>query len=163
MGNFSKYLEIMSEAKSEKKNNLKDRLDDAIRKYHDKFNKFLEASRIGSDNKVAIFNDSNRKIWEGHIYAAIDYIEGLVKNVKANEKSVNESDETLKPNLKSDMFERGYDCAAVQFTYIPDFKNRQEKIDFEAGLKAGYAVDKAKKPINETQEDTLKEFGNRAK
>jgi hypothetical protein len=41
------------------------------------------------------------------------------------------------PNKNSDMYERGYQCAQ-KFTYIPDFKTPQEKIDFEAGLKEGY-------------------------
>lgn len=40
-------------------------------------------------------------------------------------------------NKNSDMYEKGKQCA-ISFTYIPDFKNDQEKIDFEAGLKQGY-------------------------
>jgi hypothetical protein len=39
--------------------------------------------------------------------------------------------------MKSDMYQRGYDCA-IQFTYIPDFKNAKEKADFENGLRDGY-------------------------
>ena len=46
--------------------------------------------------------------------------------------------ESLKPNKKSDMYQKGYDNAAISFAYIPDFRNVQEKIDFEAGLKDGY-------------------------
>jgi hypothetical protein len=42
------------------------------------------------------------------------------------------------PNKKSYMYQQGYDNAAICFAYIPDFKNTQEKIDFETGLKDGY-------------------------
>ena len=37
-----------------------------------------------------------------------------------------------------DMYERGY-ANAIQFAYIPDFKNDFDKKDFEQGLKDGYA------------------------
>lgn len=50
------------------------------------------------------------------------------------------------------MYQRGYDNAAISFSYIPDFKNSHEKADFEAGLKDGYAhVDKRKYMINNTK------------
>ena len=43
-----------------------------------------------------------------------------------------------KVNKYSAMYQHGYNNAAVAFSYIPDFKTPQEKIDFEAGLKEGY-------------------------
>jgi len=39
----------------------------------------------------------------------------------------------------SEMYQRGYDNAAISFAYIPDFKNQKEKADFERGLKDGYS------------------------
>jgi hypothetical protein len=39
----------------------------------------------------------------------------------------------------SEMYQRGYDNAAVRFAYIPDFKTPEEKKDFELGMKDGYA------------------------
>ena len=44
----------------------------------------------------------------------------------------------MQPNKKSDMYIRGYSNAAISFDYIPDFSNKQEKMDFEEGLKDGY-------------------------
>ena len=38
----------------------------------------------------------------------------------------------------SEMYQRGFDNASTAFSYIPDFKTKQEKLDFENGLKAGY-------------------------
>ncbi len=38
------------------------------------------------------------------------------------------------------MYQAGYDCAAMVFSYLPDFKTPQEKLDFEAGLKEGYRI-----------------------
>ena len=38
----------------------------------------------------------------------------------------------------SEMYQRGYDNAAISFAYIPDFKNIQDKKDFERGLKEGF-------------------------
>jgi len=39
----------------------------------------------------------------------------------------------------SEMYQRGYDNAAISFAYIPDFKNEKERLDFSRGLKDGYA------------------------
>lgn len=44
----------------------------------------------------------------------------------------------MEHNKKSEMYRKGYENSAISFAYIPDFKNAQEKIDFEAGLKEGY-------------------------
>lgn len=44
-------------------------------------------------------------------------------------------------NKKSEMYEKGYQNT-ICFAYIPDFKNEQEKLDFETGLKDGYAYTK---------------------
>lgn len=44
-------------------------------------------------------------------------------------------------NIHSPMYQRGLQNA-IRFAYIPDFKNEQEKKDFEAGLKAGYEENK---------------------
>jgi len=38
----------------------------------------------------------------------------------------------------SEMYQRGYDNAAIRFAYIPDFKTATEKADFERGMKDGY-------------------------
>jgi len=51
----------------------------------------------------------------------------------------------MKANKKSRMYEKGYQNT-IHFAYIPDFKNQQEKIDFEAGLKEGYARKKRNNP-----------------
>jgi hypothetical protein len=40
--------------------------------------------------------------------------------------------------MVSRMYRRGYDLATLSFTYIPDFKNKKEKQEFERGLKDGY-------------------------
>jgi hypothetical protein len=42
-------------------------------------------------------------------------------------------------NKHSAMFQRGYDNG-ITFAYIPDFKNQQEKVDFEAGLLEAYQM-----------------------
>jgi len=39
----------------------------------------------------------------------------------------------------SQMYIKGYENAAMQFAYIPDFSTPEEKKDFERGLKDGYA------------------------
>jgi hypothetical protein len=39
----------------------------------------------------------------------------------------------------SEMYQKGYDNAAVRFAYIPDFKTPEEKKEFERGMKDGYA------------------------
>lgn len=55
-----------------------------------------------------------------------------------------------KVSKKSEMYQRGYENAAINFAYIPDFKSSQEKIDFENGLKDGYdKVKLLKSNINE--------------
>ncbi len=36
------------------------------------------------------------------------------------------------------MYRQGYSNAAIRFGYIPDFNTDQERVDFEAGMKAGY-------------------------
>ncbi len=40
----------------------------------------------------------------------------------------------------SEMYQKGYDNAAISFAYIPDFQCDQEKKDFETGLKDGYVA-----------------------
>ena len=40
-----------------------------------------------------------------------------------------------KVNIHSEMYRRGYDNIAVCFSYIPDFKTEQDKIDYTAGSK----------------------------
>ena len=39
----------------------------------------------------------------------------------------------------SEMYQCGYDNAAISFAYIPDFKSEKERLDFNRGLKDGYA------------------------
>ena len=39
----------------------------------------------------------------------------------------------------SEMYQRGYDNSAISFAYIPDFKSEKERLDFNRGLKDGYA------------------------
>lgn len=39
----------------------------------------------------------------------------------------------------SEMYQRGYDNAAISFAYIPDFRSEKERLDFSRGLKDGYA------------------------
>lgn len=40
----------------------------------------------------------------------------------------------------SEMYQKGYDNAAIRFSYIPHFKTDKEKQDFTRGLKDGYAA-----------------------
>lgn len=49
---------------------------------------------------------------------------------------------------KSEMYNRGFECAAISFSYIPNFKNKKEKKDFEEGMKDGY-----KKQMKEVKEN----------
>lgn len=77
-------------------------------------------------------------------------------------KTKKKSDTGKKANKKSEMYRKGYDNFAVSFAYIPDFKNEQEKIDFEAGAKDGFEKknqapvtkkpDVEKKPVEAAQE-----------
>ena len=52
-----------------------------------------------------------------------------------------ESSKDIIPKVDSRMYKKGWDNAQ-SFAYIPDFKDDQEKADFEAGLKAGYDAKK---------------------
>lgn len=45
----------------------------------------------------------------------------------------------------NEMYQKGYDNAVRSFAYIPDFKNKKEKKEFERGLKDGYKTIKKKK------------------
>lgn len=58
-------------------------------------------------------------------------------------------------NKKSAMYQDGYDNATIAFGYIPDFKDAQEKLDFEGGLKDGYAYLKNKN--NVVKEEVVEE------
>ena len=48
---------------------------------------------------------------------------------------LNNGGEIMTANINSDMYQRGYDNIAVCFSYIPDFKTEQDKIDYTAGSK----------------------------
>ena len=39
----------------------------------------------------------------------------------------------------TEMYKRGYDNTAISFAYIPDFNSHEDKLEFEQGLKDGYA------------------------
>lgn len=60
----------------------------------------------------------------------------------AKNKPKGDDSSTLKPDVGSKMYDRGLEYTASS-DYIPDFKTKQEKVDWEAGLKARY--DKQKK------------------
>ena len=43
----------------------------------------------------------------------------------------------------SEMYQRGYEDASIRFGYIPDFRSESERLDYNRGLKDGYAkIDK---------------------
>ena len=39
--------------------------------------------------------------------------------------------------LKSDMYQKGYDNAAIGFAYIPDFNGKEDSNEFSRGYKDG--------------------------
>lgn len=46
----------------------------------------------------------------------------------------------------SEMYQRGYDNAAVRFAYIPDFKNEEQRLEFQRGMRDGFErLDKIKR------------------
>ena len=56
----------------------------------------------------------------------------------------------------SEMYQRGYDNAAINFAYIPDFKSEKERLDFNRGLKDGYAKIELLKSDNSAQQAKCK-------
>jgi hypothetical protein len=54
------------------------------------------------------------------------------------------------------MWQAGYDIMAISLGYIPDFKNEQEKKDFEAGALEGLKTrKKLEKKFKETKNKKL--------
>ena len=64
----------------------------------------------------------------------------------------------------SEMYQRGYDNAAISFAYIPDFKNIQDKKDFERGLKEGFEYKPMVTPqkVIPWQKNNSKNYSNHA-
>jgi len=61
--------------------------------------------------------------------------------ISAKRRSIVKSKQVGKPNVQkySEMYRAGYNNAAIRFGYIPDFASDQDRVNFEAGYKAGLA------------------------
>lgn len=74
------------------------------------------------------------------------------------------------PKKGSAMYRKGYDCGAISFSYIPDFKSKKEKEECELGYKDGIKTRKNKRQYapylknihNEIEKIETKYSGNNA-
>lgn len=61
----------------------------------------------------------------------------------------------VKIDTDSEMYRHGYDNAAICFGYVPDISNKQDAINYSAGVSAGYASRDAIRAHNsKTQQNT---------
>lgn len=66
-----------------------------------------------------------------------------------------EAIQEVRVDINSEMYRHGYDNAAICSGYVPDISDKQDAIDYSAGLSAGYASrDAIRAHNNKNQQDT---------
>jgi hypothetical protein len=96
----------------------------------------IESEDENMNNNLQVLLTVEDGRWDDEVYLNEQVSMSAMQDAADNNKGV---------DRWSDMYQSGYDYAAICLSYIPDFKNEIERLDFNRGLQDGCAkVEKLK-------------------